>query len=78
MSLGADRDARRLCGEDPRFRAEARAAAREALQARLLLWDALSDEIRAARVADPTLALAQAVPQDRGAVAPPGASPRET
>ena len=65
-SVAARALARRLCGEDPRLHAEAHAAAREALQARLLLWDALSDEIRAARVADPTLALAQAVPQDRG------------
>ncbi len=38
----------RLCGNDPRRQAEARATARAALQARLDLWDALLAQVRGA------------------------------
>jgi hypothetical protein len=39
----------RLCGDDPRRREQAAAAAREALQVRLRLWDAILSSVRAGR-----------------------------
>ena len=64
--------ARRLTGDDPRLLAEAADASREALLARLALWDALADEIRAARAADVTLAAGAAAAQDRWPLNVPG------
>jgi Protein of unknown function (DUF3050) len=65
-SVAARALARRLCGDDVCRHDEARAAAREALEARLLLWDALFDEIRAARASEMPLATMPSSAQDRG------------
>ncbi len=56
----------RLCGDDPRRLAEAAAAARDSLEARLALWDAVLAEILAARAADEPLAAAAGARDDRG------------